>query len=216
MLATADAVPAAHRERRVRNLIVVPGPDDRDDVPRAVAQRLLATALPRRWSHVQAVGTKAERIAGLLDPPDAPVLVAAAWLHDIGYAPELVDTGFHPLDGARWLRRRGIDPRVVVLVANHSYAVIEAAERGLAGVLTAEFPAERSVTADALVYCDLTTGPDGQTLDVVDRLADIRDRYGPDSPVGRFVDRARPEIVTTVRRIEAQIGRGGRPVADGT
>ena len=35
-------------------------------------------------------------------------LVAAAWLHDIGYAPELVETGFHPLDGARYLRREGL------------------------------------------------------------------------------------------------------------
>ncbi len=31
-------------------------------------------------------------------------LVAAAYLHDIGYAPELAITGFHPLDGARHLR----------------------------------------------------------------------------------------------------------------
>ncbi|MFF0177015.1 DNA methyltransferase family protein [Micromonospora profundi] len=31
----------------------------------------------------------------------------AAWLHDIGYAPEIVDTGFHALDGGRWLLREG-------------------------------------------------------------------------------------------------------------
>jgi hypothetical protein len=32
--------------------------------------------------------------------------VAAAWLHDIGYAPAIAEsgTGFHPLDGARYLR----------------------------------------------------------------------------------------------------------------
>jgi hypothetical protein len=30
---------------------------------------------------------------------DRPVLIAAAWLHDIGYAPGLPETGFHPLDG---------------------------------------------------------------------------------------------------------------------
>ena len=35
---------------------------------------------------------------------DADLLEAAAWLHDIGYAPSLVATGFHPLDGARYLR----------------------------------------------------------------------------------------------------------------
>ena len=31
-------------------------------------------------------------------------MTAAAWLHDIGYAPAVDDTGFHPLDGARYLR----------------------------------------------------------------------------------------------------------------
>jgi DNA-binding Xre family transcriptional regulator len=29
---------------------------------------------------------------------------AAAWLHDIGYAPDLIVTGLHALDGARYLR----------------------------------------------------------------------------------------------------------------
>jgi hypothetical protein len=44
-------------------------------------------------------------------------MVMAAWLHDIGYAPELAVTGFHPLDGARFLRRAGADGQVVSLVA---------------------------------------------------------------------------------------------------
>jgi len=35
--------------------------------------------------------------------PDPP----AAYLHDIGYAEPLVDTGFHPLDGAVYLRGLG-------------------------------------------------------------------------------------------------------------
>ena len=30
----------------------------------------------------------------------------AAWLHDVGYAPSLVETGLHALDGARFLRDR--------------------------------------------------------------------------------------------------------------
>jgi HD superfamily phosphodiesterase len=32
------------------------------------------------------------------------LLEAAAWLHDIGYSPEIAVSGFHPLDGARYLR----------------------------------------------------------------------------------------------------------------
>lgn len=42
---------------------------------------------------------------------DRDLLVAAAWLHDIGYAPELRDTGFHPLDGARHLEALGAPAR---------------------------------------------------------------------------------------------------------
>lgn len=34
-------------------------------------------------------------------PNERATLVVAAWLHDIGYAPEIGHTLFHPLDGAR-------------------------------------------------------------------------------------------------------------------
>jgi len=51
-------------------------------------------------------------------------------LHEIGYTPELVETGFHPLDGARYLRRVGLDGPVVSLVAYRSCAQIEADVRG--------------------------------------------------------------------------------------
>jgi HD superfamily phosphodiesterase len=179
---------------------------------RTTAQHLLGNALPMRWAHVRAVGAKADAVAGhpgLIGEPDRASLAAAAWLHDIGYAPGLVDTGFHPLDGARWLRANGVDGRVSALVANHSCALIEADERGLAAALADEFPAERSIVAEVLVYCDLTTGPDGRSLDVVDRLADIRSRYGRRSVVGRFVDRAEAELISTVRRIEARLAHDG-------
>lgn len=167
---------------------------------RALAERCLAEALPRRWQHVRAVAAKAERASTILAGGDRPVLVAAAWLHDIGYAPDVVETGFHPLDGARWLVRQGFDGRVVALVAHHSCALVEADERGLAEPLTAEFRHEGSPVSDALWYADMTTGPDGQDFDVVERLAEIRSRYGPDDVVTRFVVRAETEIVDAVRR----------------
>jgi HD superfamily phosphodiesterase len=66
-------------------------------------------------------------------------LVAAAWLHDIGYSPELVETGLHALDGARYLCRAGIEGQIVSLVAYHSCAEIEADVRGLGDALSAEF-----------------------------------------------------------------------------
>jgi HD superfamily phosphodiesterase len=105
------------------------------DGARELACELLADALPRRWRHVQAVGRQAEQIGGRAVGQDAGTLASAAWLHDVGYAPAVVDTGFHPLDGARWLRRVGVDERIATLVAYHSCAWFEAEERGLAEML---------------------------------------------------------------------------------
>ncbi|GHE88447.1 hypothetical protein GCM10018772_10160 [Streptomyces fumanus] len=56
---------------------------------------------------------------------NAGLLVVAAPLHDVGYAPALAATGFHPLDGARFFRdERGADERLARLVANHSFVLL--------------------------------------------------------------------------------------------
>jgi hypothetical protein len=46
--------------------------------------------------------------------------------------------------------------------------------RGLGDALAREFQRELSPTADALCYADMTTGPDGQDLEMHARLAEIR------------------------------------------
>ncbi|NJC70832.1 HDIG domain-containing protein [Planosporangium thailandense] len=176
------------------------------------ARAKLAEALPRRWRHVQAVATKAQRVSSTLSAEDRPLLIAAAWLHDIGYAPGLATTGFHPLDGARWLRQQGFNERIMSLVAYHSCAIFEAKERGLADQLTAEFVDEESTLKDALWYADLTTGPDGQNFDVLERLAEIRERYGPDHLVTQFWTKAEPVAVAAVRRTEARLAATGQPM----
>jgi hypothetical protein len=90
----------------------------------------------------------------------------------------------------------------VSLVAYHSCAQIEADVRGLVAELAAEFsPADPSLT-DALLYCDMTTGPDGDFVRPAERLVEIRGRYGPDHEVTRFVERAASEILTTAGRVE--------------
>jgi putative nucleotidyltransferase with HDIG domain len=104
----------------------------------AMAYRLVHQ-LGQRWAHVQAVAGSGEEICDVIGL-EADVLVSAAWLHDIGYAPELEGTGFHPVDGARYLREQGFDERVVSLVAHHSCARFEAEVRGLGDVLSVEFP----------------------------------------------------------------------------
>lgn len=160
--------------------------------------------LGRRWMHVQTVARTAEELAKALSPDDGPILVAAAWLHDVGYAPELVDTGFHSLDGARFLEGHGFPRRVVNLVAHHSGARFEAAERGLTDDL-AEFEIEDSAVMDALITADMTSGPDGESLSYRDRVAQILHRYPPTDPVHRAWLKAADPLEACVVRTKGRI-----------
>jgi putative nucleotidyltransferase with HDIG domain len=170
-----------------------------------IARTLLQDPLPRRWAHVQGVAATAWTLAPVLGA-DGDLLTAAAWLHDIGYAYMLASSGFHPLDGARYLRDiQHADPVLCRLVAHHSGAITEAAERGLADELAREFKPARPDLADALIYCDLTTGPDGQRLSVEQRLADIHARYDPAHPVSRAMTRSGPQLAAAVARVTRQL-----------
>jgi len=62
------------------------------------------------------------RSAAAVADQDRWLLVYAAWLHDIGYSPEVSRTGFHPLDGARYLLSVGASADLVGAVAHHSCA----------------------------------------------------------------------------------------------
>lgn len=160
------------------------------------ARGLLAAALPDRWAHTQGVAAQARTLTALLGA-ETDTVEAAAWLHDIGYSPDLAITGFHALDGARYLRDRAYpEAEAIGLVAHHSCAMIEAEERALLDVLLQEFP--RGDVKDhllaALTYCDMTTGPTGLPLAVDERLAEIRGRYPAGSVVERAIARAAPLI----------------------
>ncbi|MEC3995326.1 HD domain-containing protein [Actinacidiphila sp. DG2A-62] len=169
----------------------------------------LADPLPQRWLHSQGVAARASSLAPMPGLA-SDLLHTAAILHDIGYAPRLAITGFHPLDGARFLRdEHGADERLCRLVANHSFALLEAEERGLQEALEAEFPLlEDRLLVDALVYCDMTTMPDGEPTTAQARVAEILSRYGDSSVVGRFIRRAAPEIFAAVERVEVALAQG--------
>ncbi len=168
-----------------------------------LARKLLEVPLPRRWAHVQGVAARARSIAPALGP-DTDLLEAAAWLHDVGYLPELVRTGLHQLDGARYLRDiEGARPMLCRLVAHHSCAHIEADERGLAEVLFREFEPAPEPLASALTFCDMTTSPDGEHVDVDWRLAEIHDRYDSGHVVSRAIHRATPMIRDAVDVVNA-------------
>ena len=168
---------------------------------RDLARRLLAEPLPQRWTHTRGVGHKAESVAHLVGD-DAEALVCAAWLHDVGYAPSVIASGMHQLDGARYLRDvAGFDGMVCRLVAHHSFAVIEARNRGLAGQLVGEFPAVEDLVSDALTYADMTTSPDGDPVDVEQRLTEILARYGNGDLVAESIREASPRISRSVRTV---------------
>lgn len=175
-----------------------------------LAESLLAEPLPRRWAHSQGVAERARTIASILGK-DADLMEAAAVLHDIGYAPDLAKTGFHPLDGARYLRDVAhADERVVRLVAHHSCAWMEADARGLREELENEFPRSHPHLADALCYCDMNTTPDGTPTNPVDRVNEIAGRYGPDSLIGTFIRRAEPEILASTARVIERLAAAKR------
>jgi len=163
-----------------------------------VSERQLADPLPRRWAHVQGVARRARELAPAV-PGDAELLEAAAILHDVGYAPDLATTNFHPLDGARFLETLDAPRRLVHLVAHHSFAALEADLRGLADQLAA-YEDEASATRDALWCCDLTTTPDGDPVDARQRIAEIKERYGPGHLVTEFITKATPELLAAVDR----------------
>jgi hypothetical protein len=163
----------------------------------------LLVGLGDRWTHVQTVAAQAHQVSVVLAPEDRPYLVAAAWLHDIGYAPPLNRLGFHPVDGARYVRQKGQE-RLACLVAYHSGARFEAEERGLVDAL-AEFEPEDGPLLDALTYADMTTGPAGQRVDLEERIAEILKRYPPDDAVHRAVSRSHPVLREAVDRTRARL-----------
>lgn len=172
---------------------------------RETAQRHLEASLPRRWAHTRGVARQARTLARILGDR-ADLVEAAAWLHDVGYAPDLVVTGFHPLDGARHLRDvHELDDHLCRLVAHHSCALNEARERGLADDLGDEFGDEPPELIEALVYCDMTTGPDGHETSVEDRLSEILSRYGSGHLVTRAITTSAPLLIGAVHRVRDEL-----------
>src|SRR5271166_5911945 len=156
--------------------------------------------LATRLAHVRGVAAAAERLVSRIDPLEADSVIAGAWLHDVGYAPSLCATGFHPVDGAVFVRAENFPP----LVAYHTGAVFEARERGLSDVL-AEFPQPPDFLLDLLTCADMTTGPDGSPMSPEDRISEILSRYPAEDPVHRAIERSAPTLLASAARVEALV-----------
>ena len=120
---------------------------------------------PQRLRHCAGVAARAQALAATVPLPAADTLVASAWLHDIGYGSPLRDSGFHPLDGAVYLRREGWPAPVCDLVAHHSGSRFVARIRALDDRLS-EFNFVEDALSDALTVADNTAGPDGTVMTV--------------------------------------------------
>ncbi|TCC55397.1 HD domain-containing protein [Kribbella pittospori] len=173
-----------------------------------MAARLLQPELGRRWEHTRGVAGRARSLSGLLGERTELVEVAA-WLHDIGYSPVVRATGFHPLDGARYLRDVVVADDVVCrLVAHHSGALVEAGERGIPE-LADEFDLPDSELLEALTYCDMTADVDGCPVTVEERLSEILMRYPSEHVVHRSVVRSGPALMRAAANVQRRLGAAG-------
>jgi hypothetical protein len=173
----------------------------------AMAGDLLGTE-SERYRHSHGVAARALALSITIATDQVEPLVSAAWLHDIGYAPALRETGFHPLDGDRELIRRSAEPDLARLVAHHTAARFIAEARGLQAEM-AQFAQMPGPTADALTAADQTTGPTGATMTFEHRIRRMLTRHGPHSPNARVHHRRGPELRATVERVATRLRRLG-------
>ncbi|MDP9795255.1 putative nucleotidyltransferase with HDIG domain [Catenuloplanes nepalensis] len=173
------------------------------DAARELAQRVIGD-LGNRWLHTAAVAARAEQLATVVPAEDREILVASAWLHDIGYGELAHATGFHPLDGARLLDHHGWPTRISGLVANHSGACFVAAVHGLKAEM-AVYPDEATATSDALTYADQTVGSRGEPLGIDARIADMLHRHGPGSPNATVAHLRTPHIQAIASRVQSRL-----------
>jgi hypothetical protein len=201
-------------------ILPMDSPEVRPSAGSGVPTRAQAEAIARdllgdegtRLAHVRTAGSMASRLDVLFGADEAAMLVAAATLHDVGYCPRIAQTGFHPLDGALYLRSIGMSERLCSLVAHHSEAGMLAPKQGILD-LEHQFPRERSLLADALVYADMHSAPDGQMIRAEHRLADIA-RRRPDPVEAVRATRLRAAMARVGAALQAHEEElsGGRPV----
>ena len=189
------------------------GPDPRLQTPQVVdlagdLARYVLHEHPERIRHTEGVVERAKLLTVAVPADHAPLLVAAAWLHDIGYAQTLRRTGFHPLDGALALRDLGWPAEVCTLVAHHSGARYVAAVRDLQDQLE-PFSFQQDLLSDAVTVADQTAGPNGVAMSITERMDDMLARHGSDSPNAQAHPRRGPYLLSAAARVATRMQQAG-------
>ncbi|MCL4392620.1 HD domain-containing protein [Patescibacteria group bacterium] len=158
-----------------------------------------------RVEHSRAVAHQATFILPILNAPWNSTILDAAWLHDIGYSPSVISTGFHHLDGARWLKSHGWPTEVCRLVAWHTRAGTEAKLRHLITKLSTEFPQPPDMVQAALTWADLTSSPTGNLCEAENRIAEILKRYSPKTVVHKAISVNTRSLLMDVKLIKTKL-----------
>jgi hypothetical protein len=140
--------------------------------------------IPERQHHCAGVAARAQTLAVTVPQAAAAELVAAAWLHDIGYGSLLRDTGFHPIDGVAHVR--GLDDRM------------------------REFEFVEDPLSDALTVADNTAGPGSTVMTVEERLSEKLKRHGRNSWTGRANPERDDYIHAAARRVAQRLAAVGQ------
>jgi hypothetical protein len=137
-----------------------------------------------------------------VDAARMETLELAALLHDIGRVLDPTNSSTHALTGAAFLDDLGLFD-VAPLVAHHSGARAEAAERGLAHL--DRWTSDPDLLA-ILTYIDHTTSPKGESVTVDERRRELLHRRGTEAAHLRWFDSCIADV-----RLGARL-MSGRPV----
>src|SRR5262249_58133784 len=118
--------------------------------------------------------------------------------------------GFHPLDGALFLRQEGWPEGVCALVAHHSGSRFVARVLALDDRLR-EFAFIEDPLSDALTVADNTAGPKGTIMAVEERLREKRRGHGPGPPYARAHPARDDYIRAAHRRVTNRLATLYRP-----
>ena len=159
----------------------------------------------RRLKHVLEVARRVKETATTLSEAgkaeiDVDLAYRSALLHDIGYAEGLIDTGFHPIDGARYLEKAGF-PDIASFIVCHSNSPEQAVIKGLP-----EIDISENLIADLITYWDVQVMQGGECVPYAERLADIKERHGVDSAVWKAHQLASARIEAVMAKINSLLG----------